>query len=288
VSADLDSAREFVLGNARLLDRHRLSFRFDDAPAGAVLAALRAYQNEDGGFGHALEPDLRGPSSQPVPLEHALRILDAIDAFEPELVGSSVDWLASVTTPEGGVPFVLPTVNEAPHAPWWVPTGEASLNPTAGIVGLLHKRAVRHAWVDSATEYCWEALSRTTDDLGADDAISVLTFLEHVPDRDRAEDAFEQLGTRIRRDLVALDPSTPGYVKSPLEFAPRPESLARPLFDAPTIELHLDSLAARQEGDGGWPITWDPPTAAAIGEWRGFMTVMWLEVLDSYGRLSRI
>lgn len=287
MSADLSSARELVLRNARLVDRHRFSFRFEDGPAGAVLAALRPYRNDDGGFGHALEPDLRGASSQPVPLEHALRILDEIDVSDPEIVGSGVDWVASVTTAEGGVPFVLPTVAEAPHAPWWVPTGEASLNPTAGIAGLLHKRAVRHAWVDSATDYCWEALIRKTDDLGADDAISVLTFLEHVPDRDRADEAFERLAGRIRTDLVALDPSTPGYVKSPLEFAPRPECRARSLFDDRTIELHLDSLAARQQADGGWPITWDPPSAAAISEWRGFMTVRWLDVLDRYGRLDR-
>lgn len=72
VSANVAAAGVFILRNARLLDRHRFAWRFHAGPANAVLAALRPYQNHDGGFGHALEPDLRCVDSQPVPLEHAL------------------------------------------------------------------------------------------------------------------------------------------------------------------------------------------------------------------------
>ena len=38
---------------------------FEDGPAEPVIEALRGYRNPDGGFGHALEPDVRCPSSQP-------------------------------------------------------------------------------------------------------------------------------------------------------------------------------------------------------------------------------
>ncbi len=226
---DLAAAYDFVLREARLLDRHRFAFRFRDGPAGAVVAALAPYQNDDGGFGNALEPDLRGPASQPVPVEHALQILDDVGRFDAAMVGAACDWLASVTTEQGGVPFVLRSVVEGPHAPWWKPTGEASLNPTAGIVGLLHKHEFAHPWVETATRYCWTSLPERLDEVGPDDAISVLTFLEHVPDRDRAEATFDAVGERIRTELVELDPSKPGYVKMPLEFAPRPDSLARRL-----------------------------------------------------------
>lgn len=285
MSVDLGAAHEFVLREARLLDRHRFAFRYADGSASAVVAALAPYQNGDGGFGHALEPDLRGAASQPVPVEHALQILDEVGVFDAEIVGAACDWLASVTTGEGGAPFVLPSVVDGPHAPWWVPTGEASLNPTAGIVGLLHKHEVSHFWVATANRYCWDSLPERIDDLGGDDAISVLAFLEHVPDRERAEAVFELLGERIRTELVALDPSTPGYVKMPLEFAPHPDRMARRLFDDATVELHLDALAAEQQEDGGWPIIWEPPSAASTSEWRGFVTVKWLSVLDDYGRL---
>jgi hypothetical protein len=285
VSVDLAAAEQFMLREARLLDRRLFAWRFREGSARAVFAALEPYRNADGGFGNALEPDLRGASSQPVPLEHALKILDEIDCFDDDVVLPACDWLASVSTEEGGVPFVLASVDDGPHAPWWEPTGEAYPNPTAGIAGLLHKRAVRHNWLDPATAYVWDALDQGLDQLGADDAISVLAFLEHVPDRDRAAAMFGVVGERVLSRLVALEPGTPGYVKTPLEYAPHPDRLARSLFDDATIEAHLDALAAGQQDDGGWPITWEPPSAAATHEWRGFVTVKCLDVLDSYGRL---
>lgn len=285
MSADLAAAAEFIVREARLLDRRRFTHRFGDGSADAVLAALIPYQNDDGGFGNALEPDIRGAASQPVPLELAFRILDEVDRWDERVVARGCDWLVSVTPDAGGVPFVLKSVVDGPHADWWEPTGEAYPNPTAGIAGLLHKRGVEHEWLARATEYLWGALDRL-DDTGADDAVSILTFLEHVPDRARAESVFERLGHRILNELVALDPSTPGYVKTPLEFAPHPDALARQLFDDATIQLHLDALEAKQEADGGWPITWEPPSAVAVHEWRGFVTIKWLDVLDAYGRLA--
>ena len=80
----LERAEEFIWRNARLLDRQRFAYHFkDDAgkdgAGAAVVAALRAYQNPDGGFGNALEPDLRGPDSQPVAVQHALEFLDETD-----------------------------------------------------------------------------------------------------------------------------------------------------------------------------------------------------------------
>jgi hypothetical protein len=286
MTVDLDAAADFMLREARLLDRRRFAHRFAGGDADAVVAALLPYRNDDGGFGNALEPDIRGASSQPVPVEHALRTLDEVDRFDAEVVGRACDWLASASTTDGGVPFVLPTVEDGPHAPWWESDGTASLNPTAGILGLLHKRGFDHPWIEVATEYCGRALVTDLPEVGPDDAVNILVLLEHAPDREQAEAAFATLGARIVGELAALDPAAPGYVKSPLDYAPRPDSIGRRLFDDATIEAHLDALAARQEADGGWPITWEPPSVTAVSEWRGFVTVRALGVLESYGRLA--
>ena len=64
MTIDLDSARTFTYANARVLERHRVAALIDGAPAEPVVAALRAYRNPDGGFGHALEPDVRGPAER--------------------------------------------------------------------------------------------------------------------------------------------------------------------------------------------------------------------------------
>jgi hypothetical protein len=81
-----------------------------------VLSAVGAYQNQDGGFGNALEPHIRCLDSQPVPTQHALEILD-ITGFDELMVHSIWDFLLSISTEEGGIPFVTPSVRHYPHAP---------------------------------------------------------------------------------------------------------------------------------------------------------------------------
>ena len=56
-------AREYIKENGRQLDRRLFAYHFEDGPAAGVTDALARYQNHDGGFGNALEPDLRTPAS---------------------------------------------------------------------------------------------------------------------------------------------------------------------------------------------------------------------------------
>jgi hypothetical protein len=114
----------------------------------------------------------------------------------------------------------------------------------------------------------------------------VLSFLQHVPDRGRAEQAPERLGRRLfDRALVALDPEAEGEVHTPLDFAPYPDSIGRRLFDEATIEAHLDHLAASQADDGGWTFNWPAWSPVAASEWRGSRTVTHLRTLRANGRL---
>lgn len=285
-SPNLTAAADFVWRNARLLDRARFAYLFQGGPRAAVIEALRPYQNGDGGFGNALEPDLRGPESQPQGAEVALWRLDEVNCFPAAMVERACDYLMTITTPDGGVPYVLPSVRAHPHAPWWETDDDppASVNPTAPIAGLLHKHGVDHPWVGTATEFCWRAIE-TLEDLEPYDARAILVFLDYVPDRPRAEAAFARVGAMIvDRGLVALDPAAEGHVHSPLQFAPRPEVMARRLFTDAVIETHLDALVAAQAEDGGWPINWTAFTPAAGIEWRGWMTVNALHTLRAYGR----
>jgi len=285
---DLDAAAEFVWRSARLLDRHRFAALTASGGREPVLATLRAYQNADGGFGNALEPDLRAPASQPQPVELTFRVLDELDAFDDPMATRACDWLTTVTTEEGGVPFVLPSARAWPHAPWWA-TGEdppASVNPTAALAGLLHRNGLAHPWLEPATAFAWRALDGPLEELGGYDAIALFVFLDGVPDRPRAEAAAERLSALVaERGLVALDPAAEGHVFSPLALAPRPGALARRGFDDATIDAHLDALAARQQTDGGWPVAWPTLSVAVEQEWRGWLTVAAIRTLTAYGRL---
>jgi hypothetical protein len=287
-SINLETAKTFLLTHARLIERLRYEFLFEDGPSERVVAALAPYQNADGGFGNALEPDLRGAESQPVPVWSAFGVLDECDDFDRPIVERACAFLSSITSSEGGVPFVLPSVSHSPHAPWWT-TGDslsASLNPTGGLVGYLNKHMVKNSWLAPAEAFCWAAIEQLHEtspyELG-----NILSFLESAPDRDRAETAFARIARIVRQQgFIELDPDAGGEVHFPLTFAPSPTSLGRRLFSDEVIEANVDALIRQQQPDGGWTVNWMIWTPITEHEWRGVRTVEVLHTLKNYARVS--
>jgi hypothetical protein len=281
---DFDAAAEFMAARARVLDRRVFQRLFQGGAPEPVRDAVAAYRNDDGGFGHALEPDLRAAASQPAAVEMALRIMDAADAWDEHLVRDAIDWLTSIAPSEGGTTFVLPTLSQGPHAPWWAPAegNPVSLIQTGQIAGVLYARGFDHPWRDAATEVMWRGIEQLTEP-NAYEMFGVLAFLQHVPDRARAENAVQRIGQSLRA-LVTLDPTAEGETHSPLDFAPLPDSIARSLFGKPAINAHLDHLAGAQRDDGGWTFNWPAWSPAAEADWRGFLTVDALRVLRANGR----
>src|SRR5262245_43649496 len=298
MAADLAAAEEFVWRNARLIDRRRYEYLFAGGSAEPVVAALAAYQNEDGGFGHALEPDGRGSASQPAHVHAALAVLDEVGRLRGPMVQRAVDYLGTVTTAAGGVPVALPTIKLAPRAPWWEVGDDvaASLLPTAALVGLLRKNGFEHPWLAGAEQFCWRAV----EGLEATHPYEVeacLPFLDHAADRGRAQRAGARLERLVRAQaLVAwdADPSgvqpAPGYgpgeVHTPLDYAPRPYTLARAWFSDEQIGRDLDRLAGGQRDDGGWTFNWRAWNDATTLEWRAAVTVRALSTLSAHGRLG--
>jgi hypothetical protein len=280
-ATDLARAWEFMRLNARVIDRRRFALHFHGAPAAPLLAALAAYENPDGGYGHALEPDLRGEAGQPVPAQHALDVLHQAGADDHPAVARIAGHLAAITTPDGGVPFVLPAVRDAPHAPWWQTPDDppAAINPTATLAGMLHRAGSRHPWLATATAYCWRHLDDPPADPGPYDVLALLTFLDHVPDRARAEAAFGRL-----RDAFADHARSDHH--DVLDFAPAPGGYGHRLFGDTAVDAALDALIDAQDDDGGWDVRFLIWTPATRPEWRGFITVERLRTLRAYGRLK--
>lgn len=281
----LSQARDFIFKNGRLLDRRLFSFLFMGGSKEAVIHALLAYQNHDGGFGNALESDLRCTDSQPIGQEVAFNVLEMIDGFDHPCVSQACDFLQSITTPEGGVPYALPSLENYPHAPWWHAPADppASLNPTASLVGTLLAHGIRHPWLDRAVPYCWQAIP-SLESTEFHDLMPAITFLEHAPDAQRAAPELARLRRLIEeKQLVCMDPEASGYVHPPLDWAPNPRGWARSLFSDTVMQAELDRLLAGQRDDGGWGITWMTLSPAIELEWRSWRTIQALVILKAYG-----
>jgi hypothetical protein len=280
-------AREFVRRDGRLVERRLFATLFEGADPAGVVDTLRGYQNADGGFGHGLEPDKRCPDSLAIDGEAALQNLVAAGTLDAEMVRRLGDWLQSAAAPDGSVALASAVMEPYPRAEHWTDwTYQPGLNPTAGLAGLLYALEVEHPWLTRATDFCWSALEAGFPG-DAHAMHESLVFLEHVPDRSRAD----EVATRIADWLPKLsyyraDAADPAYGVTPLHLAPTPDSPWRRLFDDKQIESHLERLRRDQQPDGGWAITWEPPGAAATLEYRGVETVRALQVLTAYEVLT--
>jgi hypothetical protein len=283
MSASFAAARDFVYANARILDRRRFDVHFAGGPRAAVVAAVRAYRNSDGGLGHALEADKRAPESQPLDVAVGLDLLHEVGAVDEELALGACDFLATVADERGLVPYIVRSALEHPRANHWTEESlAAGLGPALGIAGVLHAWGVHHPWLARATATCLDALEREPPD-DAHVLREAFQFVESVP---AARQAWPALAEALRTARwVRRDPESPEYGLTPFEFAPAPGSPQRSLFGDEEIEAHLVRLERDQQPDGGWPLSWEPPGAAATLEWRGDVTVRALRVLSAYGRL---
>ncbi|MCX4723354.1 hypothetical protein OG760_27600 [Streptomyces sp. NBC_00963] len=293
----LARAEHFIWLTARVLEQRRFAYHFLDGRADAVEAALAAHLNEDGGYGHALEPDLRGPLSQPLHTAHALHVLDSVGRCGGMRVERVCRYLTEVSTRDGALPAVHPSQRGYPCAPF-IPVVDdppSELLATGPVVGVLHRNEVWHAWLFRATDFCWNAVD-ALEHSHPYEIQAAVAFLDGVPDRSRAEAAADRLGRQVREQrLAVLDPEdrasypvAPGYAPGeqhfPYDYARVPGSLARGWFTDEEMARSLDFLAGEQREDGGWPVNWRSWAPAPQIEARPMVTVQALLTLRAHGR----
>jgi len=296
-----DQARGFLEHHARRLDWALLRFRFEEGEANDVLEALAAFANPDGGFGHALEPDVRTPSSSALATALALRILDELDSSEADgLIRSAVRFFVASLEANTLVWRPVPEdVNNYPHAPWWHDEDGSLANtfdsfriiPRALIVALLHRHrdAVPSDWLDRLTEatlLAVDAVGVLGEGGGSDlEYVSALAQTAGIPDQVR-------LAARVRRDVVravARDPAKwTTYCITPLRAVPTPNAPGADLI-RDLVDHHVRVVLDTQNEEGCWNPTWSwfgayPETwEVAMREWQGVLTLETLTSLRAYG-----
>jgi hypothetical protein len=96
-------ARAFIRDNGWPLEQAVAAYHLDGAPHDEVVGTLRAFQNGDGGFGHAIEPDFRLEASSVMGTTVALQCLIdmGVPSTHPMVEAAGECLLATVDTDEG-------------------------------------------------------------------------------------------------------------------------------------------------------------------------------------------
>ncbi|WP_199430134.1 hypothetical protein [Qaidamihabitans albus] len=289
---DSTAATGFMATHARVLDRHRFGLALGDGDPEAALAALEAYRNPDGGYGWGLEPDLRSPESQPGPALHAFEVFTDIGPHTSPRAAELCDWLASVTLPDGGLPFALPVGAPAGCAPFWTQADPtvSSLQISAIVAANAHRSAAfdpavaAHPWLAQVTRYCLSAIRELSGKPQPMELAFAVQFLDAAHHRHpEAAELIDRLREHIPPDgLLRVDGGADDEFMRPLDFAPVSGGPARDLFAPEVVDGELRRLAAGQQDDGGWRVDFASFSPAAALEWRGHATVRAVSILRDH------
>jgi hypothetical protein len=293
---DLAAAGGFMAAHARLLDRRRFELLTGAGHPAAVLAALDAYRNADGGYGWGLEPDLRAAESQPAAALHAFEALADVAPVTTPHAAALCDWLDTVALSDGGLPFALPIEDPTGCAPFWAQADPEvfSLQITAIVTAHANRVAAHdpavaaHPWLARATRRCIAAIDALQAAPAAYAVAFAVRFLDSVYERESAAPALlARLGEYVPRDgRLRVAGGLPDESLRPLDFAPEPGRPARTILDETAVAADLAQLAGEQEEDGGWSVDFQSYSPAAALQWRGYATVRALTVLRDNAMLA--
>lgn len=294
-------ARAFLHERARPLERALFVHEFEGAPAARVVEELARFANADGGFGRALEPDLRLPDSSALATSQALRTLAELgQPAEHPLVRGALAWLVERFEP--GIAAwrsVPPQVDQHPHAGHWswalhAPGGSwpVAILPCAEVLShFCHwKGSAPAELLDAAFANLLHALPAA--DAGPDSVV-YLDRLARAPGLPApvARALAEHL-PRLALGMVSRDPAQwTDYVAKPIKLAPTPDSTLAALFPD-TVASNLDWEIAHQQPDGSWLPNWswrgEYPEHWEIAkrEWQGVLTLERLLSLRAYSRIE--
>jgi hypothetical protein len=292
MTIDLPAASAFVTTTARLIDRRRFAARFEGGDADGVLAALDAYRNADGGYGWALEPDVRVPESQPAAALHAFEVF--AEAGPAPHAATLCHWLDDVTLPDGGLPMALPMAITAGSGPWWAGADatRSSLQITSVVAARAWRAAERdpaiagHPWLARATDYTLTEIEKLEASPGGYVLAFCIQFLDAVhAERPGAQGLLERVFEFVPANgHVPVHGGEEDETLRPLDLAPDPDGPARRLLDPAVVETDLERLASGQQEDGGWTVDFVSRSPAGKLDWRGYATVAAVDVLTRNGR----
>lgn len=141
---DTLKAEEFIRKNARPLEAALFNFFYDNGRRADVIRELLKYQNDDGGFGNALEPDNWNKNSNPITTNDAVMTLFRIGAIDEKskLTDSIVRYLSSHDSFDEKKKrwlFSVDSNKDFPHAVWWEKQGDGirAFNPTVALAAFM-------------------------------------------------------------------------------------------------------------------------------------------------------
>lgn len=300
-----EKARAFMYRNARPIDLARFQYHFENGSKEAVMNVLSYYQNEDGGFGHAVEADCWNPNSTPLHSNTASEIIREInfeDANHPIIKGL-LKWYASGTHFNGKTwEITVPSNDDYPHAPWWhtnsISSCHTDYNGTAQIAGFIVRYADKESDIfNFGVRIANEAIAALSPD-EIRDMHTCACYMRMAELFEKANVteyiAFDELKEKLHKSinkLIEIDTTKwNGYVCQPSCFITSNQSEYYPA-NKEIADYECQYIIDTQLSDGSWNIGWNwggnYPDEWTISKnwWKGQWIIQNLLYLKGFGLL---
>jgi hypothetical protein len=294
----LEKAIDYVAKHARSVDRLALAQAFSYAEKTDLLDAISAYQNADGGFGNAIEPDFRVPDSSVTATTIAFQYLIQCDAsMESVVVQKGLDYLVSHFNPESrSWPPVCPTISEYPRAKWWEfyppisfkPDEPNWANPNIEVIGIFNRYPDRvdpvflKALNDQAM--AWLQSNESSEPHGL---LCAMRYSESLQGAEQQQ-AKAILSGMVSKVITVHPEDWKHYRPQPVWYARTPDALLAEEF-GDHLNQNIDFIISQQTSDGRWLPSWEwgrypEEWPQAKAEWTGYLTMVNTKMLVDFGR----
>jgi hypothetical protein len=296
-----DRAINFIRGNARPLEKRYLEYRFFNEDEKNILDELEKFQNNDGGFGNAIEPDLRMPYSSPMSTSVGVRYLKEFDKTSraQKMIKAAIRYFeGSFNEGRKGWYALDRKVNDYPHAPWWhfdEETGMTAIdknwgNPSAEIIAYLFKyiQYVDKLNVKKLVDIAMKNIVNKEEFNSENEIFCYLKLAEVLNDKNKR--LKSKLADAIEKVIVYDSSRWNEYVPQPVDFVESPE---KQRFSIPNkkINNNLDFIIELLENRERIELPWgrnyySKEMEPAYKEWQGILTLKALSILKNYGRFE--
>ena len=266
-------AKKFILKNSRPLDMARWNYLFEDGSKEDVISVLKTYQNDDGGFANALEPDCWNINSTPLQTWVATQIIKEINLDDKNhpIIKGILDYLSSKDEFDGHRWHGLNTVvtnDNYPHAPWWSyrQKQESTYNPTASLIGFILKYAEKDTAIyRSACELSEEAYDYFKKNFPLESMHESACFVELYHYMKECSifnlldmEEFKKLLQKQIKQVITYDTKiwSTDYICKPSLFI-NSKSSDFYLENKEICDFEYEFILKTQNEDGSWGVTWD-------------------------------
>lgn len=265
--------KKWMYRNARPLDIARWKYHFENGNKEDVLTALSVYQNQDGGFGYALEADSWNPNSSPIQTWCATEILYELGITDKdnEIVKGILSYLDSKKDFHDGYWFAeIPTNNDYPHAQWWS-YGENVIadwgyNPTICLAGFVLYFADKQSKLyQLASEIARKATNVFLQCQRLEDMHEILCFIRCCEYCEKAgimdifdvDKMFNCLKKKVKSSIGKHKESwKDNYMCKPSQFMITPDSIFYK-DNKQLSDYEVKFIIETMSPDGTWAVTWN-------------------------------